>query len=152
MNKNISVHVIKQRILWIRGQKVMLDSDLAELYEVETKYLIRQVQRNLERFPRDFMFQLNKEETLRCQIGTSKRGGRRYLPYVFSEHGIAMLSGILNSPRAIAVNIAIMRAFIKLRAVLAAHRELSDRLNELEKRMNKKDHEILALFDAIRSL
>lgn len=144
---------IERAIYLIRGEKVMLDRDLALLYEVETKVLNRAVKRNLQRFPLDFMFQLTTEEAdvLRCQIGTSKkgRGGRRYLPYVFTEQGVAMLSSVLNSERAILVNIEIMRAFVKLRQMLASNTELSRRLDELE---SKYDKQFRVVFDAIRQL
>ena len=144
---------IEKAIYLIRGEKVMLDRDLALLYEVETKALNRAVKRNLQRFPSDFMFQLTAEEAdfLRCQIGTSKkgRGGRRYLPYVFTEQGVAMLSTVLNSERAILVNIEIMRAFVKLRQLLASNAELSRRLDELE---SKYDKQFRVVFDAIRQL
>ena len=140
-------------IYLIRGEKVMLDRDLALLYEVETKILNRAVKRNLQRFPSDFMFQLTPEEAdiLRCQIGTSKkgRGGRRYRPYVFTEQGVAMLSSVLNSERSILVNIEIMRAFVKLRQMLASNAELSRRLDELE---SKYDKQFRVVFDAIRQL
>jgi hypothetical protein len=143
----------EKAIYLIRGEKVMLDRDLALLYEVETKVLNRAVKRNLQRFPSDFMFQLTAEETdiLRCQIGTSNegRGGRRYLPYVFTEQGVAMLSSVLNSERAILVNIEIMRAFVKLRQMLASNAELSRRLAELE---SKYDKQFRVVFDAIRQL
>jgi hypothetical protein len=133
---------IEKAIYLIRGEKVMLDHDLALLYGVETKVLNRAVKRNLQRFPLDFMFQLTPEEAdvLRCQIGTSKkgRGGRRYLPYVFTEQGVAMLSTVLNSERAILVNIEIMRAFVKLRQILASNGELSLRLDELESKYDKQ--------------
>ena len=156
MQTSIRVESIEQKIFLIRGEKVMLDTDLAQLYEVTTKRLNEQVKRNFSRFPEDFMFQLTHDElikiNLRSQNATSNRGGRRYLPYAFTEQGIAMLSTVLNSERAIQVNIAIMRAFVKLRQVLAAHKELADRLNELEHRMDKKDNEIIALFEAIRQL
>ena len=116
---------IEKTIYLIRGEKLMLDRDLALLYEVETKVLNRAVKRNLQRFPLDFMFQLTPEEAenLRCQIGTSsfRHGGRRYLPYVFTEQGVAMLSTVLNSERAILVNIEIMRTFVKLRQMLASN-------------------------------
>ena len=131
----------------------MLDRDLALLYEVETKVLNRAVKRNLQRFPSDFMFQLTPDEadSLRCQIGTSNkgRGGRRYLPYVFTEQGVAMLSTVLNSERAILVNIGIMRAFVKLRQMLASNTELSRRLDELE---SKYDKQFRVVFVAIRQL
>lgn len=144
---------IEKTIYLIRGEKVMLDRDLALLYEVETKMLNRAVKRNHQRFPSDFMFQLTVEEAdfLRCQIGTSNkgRGGRRYLPFVFTEQGVAMLSSVLNSERAILVNIEIMRAFVKLRQILASNAELSRRLNELESKYNKQ---FRVVFDAIRHL
>jgi len=144
---------IEKTIYLIRGEKVMLDRDLALLYEVETKVLNRAVKRNLQRFPLDFMFQLTAEEAdfLRCQIGTSNegRGGRRYRPYVFTEQGVAMLSSVLNSERAILVNIEIMRAFVKLRQMLASNAELSRRLDELE---SKYDKQFRVVFDAIRQL
>ena len=144
---------IEKTIYLIRGEKVMLDRDLALLYGVETKVLNRAVKRNLQRFPSDFMFQLteNEGDLLRCQIGTSNkgRGGRRYLPYVFTEQGVAMLSTVLNSERAILVNIEIMRAFVKLREMLASNVELSRRLDELE---SKYDKQFRVVFDAIRQL
>jgi len=134
----------------------MLDSDLAKLYGVETKILNKAVKRNLERFPKDFMFQLNYQELarLRFQNGTSKtgRGGSRYLPYAFTEQGVAMLSGVLTSPRSIGVNIEIMRAFVRLRRLLAAHKELSQKLEELENQLRDHDEQIQAIFDAIRQL
>jgi len=149
----ISGERIEKAIYLIRGEKVMLDRDLASLYEVETGALNRAVKRNLQRFPADFMFQLTTEEadSLRCQIGISKRGrgGRRFLPYVFTEQGVAMLSSVLNSERAILVNIEIMRAFVKLRQMLASNAELSRRLGELESRYDKQ---FSVVFDAIRRL
>jgi phage regulator Rha-like protein len=143
---------IEKRIYFIRGAKVMLDSDLAELYGVQTKYLTRQVRRNKKRFPDDFMFILKKEEFLRCQIDTSKRGGRRYMPYVFTEHGVAMLATVLNSEKAIQVNIAIMRAFVKLRRVLSANRDLANRLYEVEKKVVHHDADIRSIFEVIKQL
>lgn len=148
---------IERSILLIRGQKVMLDSDLAELYGVETKNLNKAVKRNLDRFPGDFMFQLTaaEAEALRFQIGTSKsagRGGRRYLPLVFTEQGVAMLSSVLRSRRAVQVNIAIMRAFVRLREILATHKDLARRLDELEKRWGEHDQKIQTVFEAIRQL
>jgi hypothetical protein len=132
----------------------MLDRDLAELYEVAAKAFIQAVKRNLSRFPDDFMFQLTKQEfdSLRSQFVTSNRGGRRYLPYVFTEQGVAMLSSILRSERAIHVNIAIMRVFAKLREVLSAHKELSQKLDDLERKIQGHDKEIKAIFEAIRLL
>lgn len=134
MSEIIPIQIIENKIYIIRGLKVMLDSDLAYLYEVDTKVLNQAVKRNLDRFPDDFMFQLPDEEwnNLRSQIVTSKRGGKRYNPYVFTEQGVAMLSGILNSKRAIAVNIQIMRTFIKLRELALTNKDLTQRLDEME--------------------
>jgi hypothetical protein len=145
---------IERAILVLRGHKVMLDSDLAALYGVETKVLNQAVSRNIERFPEDFMFQLTEAETtrLRSQIVTLKRGRgqhRKYLPYAFTEQGVAMLSSVLHSPRAIAVNVEIMRAFVRLRQILASNTELARRLAELEK---KYDAQFKVVFDAIREL
>ncbi|MDP2682378.1 MAG: ORF6N domain-containing protein [Deltaproteobacteria bacterium] len=149
----VPIEAIEGKILLIRGHKVMLDSSLAELYGVATKVLIQAVKRNARRFPPDFMFQLNNQEviSLRSQFVTSKsgRGGRRYLPYVFTEQGVAMLSSALNSERAIQVNIAIMRVFVKLREMIASNKELSRRLDELEKNY---DTQFKVVFDAIRQL
>ena len=132
---------IETKIHEIRGQKVMLDFDLAELYEIETKNLNLSVKRNSKRFPKDFMFQLTKEEweSLRLQIETSKsRGGTRYLPYVFTEQGLAMLSGVLNSDIAILVNIAIMRAFVFIRQYALSNKDLTEKLSELENKYNQQ--------------
>ena len=152
----VSAEKIERIIYLIRGQKVMLDSDLAELYGVETKVLKRAVRRNRERFPADFMFPLINQELmrLRCQNGTSKmgRGGSRYLPYAFTEQGVAMLSGVLTSLRAIKVNVEIMRAFVRLRQVLSSHRELARKLEELERHLRNHDEQIQTIFDAIRQL
>lgn len=127
---------IELRIFTVRGQRVMLDSDLASLYDVPTKALVQQVKRNIDRFPEDFMFQLDLSEcaTLRSQIVTSNagRGGRRYAPYAFTEHGVAMLSSVLSGDRAIAVNIEIMRTFIRLRKIAISNKELAHRLDLLE--------------------
>ena len=154
MKALVPVEIIEKKILLIRGEKVMLDADLAELYEVETFNLNKAVKRNIDRFPQDFMFQLTKEEadSLRFQIGMSKkegRGGRRYLPYAFTEQGVAMLSSVLNSERAVKVNIEIMRAFVSLRQMLASNAELARKLDALEK---KYDHQFKVVFDAIRQL
>ncbi len=154
MKALIPIEIIERKIYLIRSQKVMLDSDLAELYGVKTFNLNKALKRNIDRFPQDFMFQLTKEEadSLRFQIGMSKttgRGGRRYLPYVFTEQGVAMLSGVLNSKRAVQVNIAIMRAFVKLREMIASHKDLEKKLNELEK---KFDGQFQIVFEAIRQL
>jgi len=149
----ILVEQIESIILLIRGQKVILDTDLARLYGVETKILNKAVKRHLDRFPKDFMFQLTTEEAenLRFQIGTSSRihGGRRYLPYAFTEQGVAMLSSILNSTRAVQVNIEIMRAFVRLRQMLSTHKDLERKLIALEK---KYDEQFKVVFDAIRAL
>jgi phage regulator Rha-like protein len=144
---------IERSILLLRGQKVMLDFQLAELYEVETKVLNQAVKRNIERFPKDFMFQLSEEEAevvSRSQIVTLKQGQhRKYLPYAFTEQGVAMLSSVLRSPRAVQVNIAIMRAFVKLREMLASNADLARKLNALE---SKYDSQFKIVFDAIRAL
>jgi hypothetical protein len=132
----ISVERIASRIFLIRGEKVMLDSDLAELYHVETKNLNKAVKRNSRRFPEDFMFQLTAEEfdALRFQIGTSKgRGGRRTLPFAFTEQGVAMLSSVLHSDRAADVNVAIMRTYVRLREILATHRDVARKVEEHDK-------------------
>jgi hypothetical protein len=145
---------IETRIFMIRGHKVMLDSDLADLYRVPTKVFNQAVKRNLKRFPKDFMFRLTGKEVkiLRSQFVTSSWGGRRNLPYAFTEQGVAMLSSVLNSERAVQVNIAIMRAFVKLREILTTHRELAEKIEELEKKYRQHDVKIQAVFDAIREL
>ncbi|HEY6210219.1 MAG TPA: ORF6N domain-containing protein [Gemmatimonadales bacterium] len=147
------VERFERRILMVRGEKVMLDSDLAELYGVATKTLNRAVRRNRERFPRDFMFELRAQDLalLRYQFGTSNagRGGRRYRPLVFTEQGVAMLSSVLHSDRAIQVNVVIMRAFVRLRQLLATHRDLARKLDELEQ---KYDNRFAVVFVAIRRL
>lgn len=129
----------------------MLDADLAALYEVETRILTQAVKRNIERFPEDFMFQLNKEEfdNLRSRTVISSWGGRRYPPYAFTEQGVAMLSSVLRSKRAVQVNVEIMRAFVRLRRMLASNRELAEQLNVLER---KYDKQLKLVFDAIRQL
>ena len=138
-------------ILLIRKQRVMLSNDLALLYGVETKALNRAVKRNTERFPADFMFQLTRAEwtDLKCQTGTSSWGGRRTAPYAFTEQGVAMLSSVLRSPRAVQVNIAIMRAFVRLREMLLTNADLARKLADLER---KYDAQFKAVFDAIRQL
>jgi len=150
----VLVERIEKAILLVRGQKVMLDADLAALYGVETRVLVQAVKRNIERFPDDFMLQLNKEEvdSLRSQIVTLKKGRgqhSKYLPYAFTEQGVAMLSSVLRSRRAIQVNIEIMRAFIRLRQMLASHVELARKLDALEK---KYDAQFKQVFEAIRQL
>ena len=153
MSQIIPIERVEQKIYFIRSQKVMLDSDLAELYGVETKAFNRAVKRNLERFPKDFMFQLAPEEAeiLRCHFGTSSLewGGRRYLPYAFTEQGVAMLSSVLRSRKAAMVNVAIMRTFVKLRQMLATHRDLARKLEALEK---KYDARFKVVFDLLRDL
>ncbi len=143
--------IIESKILLIRGRKVMLDKDLAMLYGVETKALNRAVKRNIERFPDDFMFQLIKEEfdNLRFHFGTSSWGGQRYLPYAFTENGVAMLSSVLNSQRAIQVNIQIMRTFTRLREILLSHKDLQKKIEDMEKRY---DQQFKIVFDAIKQL
>jgi hypothetical protein len=145
----IPVERIAQKIYLIRGQKVMLDSDLAELYEVETKVLNQAVRRNIERFPEDFMFQLVPEEleNLRSQFVTSSSGygGRRYLPYAFTEQGVAMLSSVLRSERAVEVNIAIMRTFVKMRELMASHVELARKIEAMEKKYDEQFQEVFTI-------
>jgi hypothetical protein len=153
----LPVERIEKAILLIRGQKVLLDRDLAELYRVTTFNLNKAVKRNIDRFPEDFMFQLTREEaeSLRFQIGMSKtfgRGGRRYLPYAFTEQGVAMLSSVLRSSRAIQVNIAIMRAFVRLRELLATHKDLACKLEQLEHKVGEHDRKFQVVFEAIRQL
>jgi chaperonin cofactor prefoldin len=152
----IPVELIEHRIYFVRGQKVMLDSDLAQLYQVLTKNLNKAISRNRERFPEDFMFQLTKAETeaLRFQIGTSNvgRGGRRYLPYAFTQEGVAMLSSVLNSSRAIHVNIVIMRAFVKLREIMFTHKDLAHKIEALERKYAQHDEEIQVIFKTIKKL
>jgi phage regulator Rha-like protein len=155
MQISVSVERIERKIYFIRDQKVMLDSDLAELYEVTTGNLNLAVRRNLRRFPEDFMFQLTGEEaeSLILQLARSKsRGGRRTPPYAFTEHGVAMLSSVLNTERAAQMNIVIIRAFIKLREVLATHKDLARKIDDLEDKYQEHDHELKVVFDAIRKL
>ena len=142
---------IESRILLIRGKRVILDHDLSKLYLAETKQLKRSVKRNLARFPEDFMFELTKEEykNLRCHFDTSSWGGRRHLPYAFTEQGVAMLSSVLNSERAILVNIEIMRAFTKIRELIGAHKDLRQKIDEMEK---KYDGQFRIVFEAIKKL
>jgi len=166
----VSVQIVERRIYLIRGQKVMIDVDLAELYEVTTKRFNQQVRRNLKRFPEDFMFQLTTEEaeslrsqfatsklgpeSLRSQFATSKRGrgGRRYLPYAFTEQGVAMLSSVLNGERAIEVNIAIMRAFVKLRQLLGSNEELNRKFAAVIRKLATHDKYFTVVFDELKKL
>ena len=158
MSKGTKVIVqsgIDQKIFYIRRQKVILDKDLAMLYGVKAIALRQQIKRNQERFPQDFMFQLSTleiEAMVSQNVIPSRQVLGGYLPYAFTEQGIAMLSSVLHSKRAIEVNIAIMRAFVKMREVLATHKELAQRLSELEQRMDKKDQDIMTLFEAIHRL
>jgi hypothetical protein len=147
----LPTEVIASKIYLIRGQKIMLDRDLAELYGVQTKVLKQAVRRNISRFPSDFMFELKKEEfeNLRSQIVTSNRGGLRYMPMAFTEQGVAMLSSVLNNQRAIQVNIEIMRAFVKLREMLTSQKDLERKLAELGK---KYDEQFAIVFEAIQQL
>ena len=150
----VPVESITSRILLVRGQKVMLDSDLADLYGVSTSRLNEQVRRNIDRFPNDFMFQLTDSEfsNLKSQIATSSWGGRRKLPLVFTEQGVSMLSSVLHSDQAVQVNIAIMRAFVQLREMLSTHKELAHKLEELERKVGIHDQTIVQLIEAIRQL
>lgn len=162
------IQAIQNRIYEIRGERVMLDRDLATLYETETKALNLAVKRNMKRFPKDFMFQLTKQEweslrfqietlekqqhPLRLQNETSKRGGTRYLPYAFTEQGVAMLSGILNSDRAINMNIAIMRAFVEVRRVLLQQTDMKEQLRLIQERITEHDVQLSQIYDSIENL
>jgi len=151
----VPVEQIAQTILVFRGQKVLLDADLARLYGVTTKALNQAVRRNPDRFPADFMFQLTADDARasRSQSVTLKRGENiKYRPYAFTEQGVAMLSSVLRSQRAVKVNVSIMRAFVKLREMLATNRELARKFSELEQRVGKHDEEIAAIIEAIRQL
>ena len=158
MTKSLTLpdEVVISKIYLVRNHKVMLDIDLAELYNVETGRLNEQVKRKLDRFPVDFMFQLtNKEwESLRSQIAISKkgRGGRRYTPFVFTEHGVLMLSSVLNSRRAIQVNIQIMRIYTKLKGMLLTHKDILLKLEKLERKTNKHDGNFKTVFDFLKEL
>ena len=151
MSVIIPVEHVSEKIYDIRNKKVMLDRDLAELYQVETKYLKQSVRRNIERFPSDFIFELSEEELkiLRSQISTSSWGGVRYPPFAFTEQGVAMLSSILKSARAIQVNIQIMRAFTQIRTMVSGYNELRTKIEEMEARY---DEQFQVVFDAIKSL
>lgn len=156
----IPIELIENKILLIRGQKVLLDKDLAYLYGIETFNLNKAVKRNLNRFPEDFMFRLSKEEfkNLKFHFGISNLqggkgwGGTRKLPYAFTEQGVAMLSSVLRSERAVQVNILIMRTFVKLREILSTHKELAQKLKELEIKIETHDEHITAIFEAINQL
>jgi hypothetical protein len=156
MDALIPIETIKGKIHLIRSQKVLLDNDLASLYGVTTANLNKAVKRNIERFPADFMFQLSATEmanlTFQSGISSSGHGGRRTPPYVFTEQGVAMLSSVLSSGRAVQVNIAIMRAFVQLRELAASSRVMSKRLDELENKYDKHDKQLMDIFNAIRQL
>jgi phage regulator Rha-like protein len=150
----IPIETIQNKIYLIRGKKIMLDRDLAELYGVKTYRLNEQVKRNVKRFPEDFMFQLNDGEysNLKSQIAISSWGGRRTRPYAFTEQGVAMLSSVLNSERAIQVNIQIMRTFVKMKELMAENAEIMKRLNRIESKLLKHDHDIIKIFDVIKQI
>lgn len=150
----ISDDIIMSKILLIRGQKVMIDIDLAVLYNVENKNLKRQVRRNIDRFPEDFMFELTKEEfeILRCQFGTSSWGGTRYVPMVFTEQGVAMLSSVLNSPEAIKVNIQIIRVFTKIREALTNTLNMKLDIEDIKKKLSNHDKNIELVFNYLDEL
>ncbi|WP_378187399.1 ORF6N domain-containing protein [Aquimarina sp. W85] len=156
MSKEITIpdEIITNKIYLIRDQKVMLDQDLAELYSVETKQLKRQVRRNIERFPEDFMFELTKEEfdVLRSQFGTSNRGGTRYMPMAFTEQGVAMLSSVLNSPTAIKVNIQVIRVFTKIRQMLTDNLSVKLEIEEIKKKLLNHSKNIELVFDYLDEL
>ena len=147
---------VESRILVLRGQKVILDSDLAQLYGVEVKRLNEQVKRNQERFPADFMFRLidKEDEILRSQIATSNegRGGRRYPPYAFTEHGAIMAATVLNSPKAVEMSVFVVRAFVRLREMLATNRQLATKIEELERKLESHDTAIQEVLEAIKEL
>jgi phage regulator Rha-like protein len=147
----VPTEVVENIIIVLRGEKVILDRAIARLYDVETRTLVQAIKRNLERFPEDFMFQLTEEETsdLRYQIGASSWGGRRYRPYAFTEQGVAMLSSVLRSERAVQVNIEIMRTFVRLRRMAASRQDLAHKLEALEERY---DEQFRVVFDALREL
>ncbi len=152
---SVPVEIIQSKIYLIRGQKVMFDKDLAELYGVETGHLNRAVKRNADHFPEDFMFQLSKEEedSLRCQFGILKRGqNSKYLSYVFTEQGVAMLSSVLKSKRAVQVNIQIMRVFVRIKELMVSHKDLARKIEALEGNYQDHDKKIQAIFEAIRRL
>jgi hypothetical protein len=155
-SRGTQVFSIESRILFLRHHRVILDTDLAELYGVSAKRLNEQVKRNQQRFPADFMFQLSSREhkVLRSQIATSKRGsgGRRYLPYAFTEHGAIMAATVLNSARAVQMSLFVVRAFVRLREMLATDRRLAAKIDELERHLDKHDSVIVDLFEALKEL
>ena len=152
---SVPVEIIQDKIYLIREHKVMFDKDLAELYGVLTKNLNKAVNRNIDRFPEDFMFRLTKKEysSLRFQFGTLKRGQHvKYLPFVFTEQGVAMLSSVLKSKRAVQVNIQIMRGFVRLKELMMSHKDLARKIDDLERKVGEHDAKIVRVFDAIRHL
>ena len=147
--------VVVSKILLLRGQRVMLDADLAELYGVTTKRLNEQVKRNVDRFPEDFMFQLNAEEKVEVVANCDHLGRLRYsssLPYAFTEHGALMLGNVLKSPRAVEVSLLVVRAFVQIREMLSAHKDISAKLDQLERKLSSHDQAIAGVIDAIRQL
>lgn len=152
--QSVSRDIILNKIFIVNGYRILLDSDLAEMYQVETKVLNQAVKRNIERFPDDFMFQLGKEEweSLRSQIETSKPGGRRYMPYAFTENGIAMLSSVLTSKVAIKVNIEIIRVFTRMRELLLSHKDLLLKVEKLEQKLSGQDDRMRVIFDYLKEL
>jgi len=151
-NLPVPDEIVMNKIFLLRGQKVMIDEDLAELYGVETRRLNEQVKRNIERFPEDFMFQLTENEytNLMSQNATSSWGGRRKLPYAFTEHGVLMLSSVLNSDRAIKVNIQIMRIYVRIREMITLNADILQRLEEMERKLSKNDQKVLAIFEYLK--
>ena len=151
---SVPAEIIQNKIYLIRGHKVMFDMDLAQMYGVPTKSLNLAVKRNVARFPKDFMYRLTGREAanLRFQIETSSWGGRRYLPYAFTQEGVAMLSSVLNSERAVQVNIQIMRVFVRLRRLIISHKDLARKIDGLERKVGEHDAKIVRVFDAIRQL
>lgn len=155
MGQLVTVEAVEQKIFLIRNCRVMVDRDIAELYGVETKYLNRQVKRNKERFPEEFMFQLTKEEKEELVTNWHRFTSLKHsstAPFAFTEHGIAMLSAVLNSKRAVTMSILIIKAFVRIRELLSAHNDLARKLQELERKYESHDKQIKAVFDAIRQL
>jgi len=150
----LTPQALAERILIVRGQRVMLDSDLAQLYEVDTRRLNEQVKRNSNRFPIDFAFQLSRDEfeILMSQFATSRWGGRRKLPYVFTEHGALMAAAVLNSDSAVEMSLYVVRAFIQLRDLLSSHKALAQKLDQLERRVTHHDNSLVEIIEAIRAL
>lgn len=151
----MQITVIQKRIYEIRGQKVMLDFDLAELYSVETKYLKRAVRQNKKRFPKDFMFELkpNEWKDLRCNFSTSnKRGGTRYMPFAFNEQGVGMVSGVLNSDKAVQMHIAIVRAFVALKQFVLNYKNLAQQINEIRQTVTSHSDQLNQIYDAIENM